>query len=90
MKIVFFIFHLMLFGFISYWLAKKNNCFRNKLFWSALAYHFVAGISVGLIYTFYYEANDTFYYFNTAVQLANYSKENFIYALTHLFDYDEI
>ncbi|HCW07865.1 MAG TPA: hypothetical protein DGG95_10940, partial [Cytophagales bacterium] len=50
----------------------------------------VAGISVGLIYTFYYEANDTFYYFNTAVQLANYSKENFIYALTHLFDYDEI
>src|SRR6266705_299830 len=90
MKILLFAFHLTVFALIIYGFAKKWNSLHRKLFWSALVYHLVAAISVGLVYTYYYQSNDTFFYFDTACQLSASAKENFLSYLISFFDSNEM
>ncbi|MBS1683058.1 MAG: hypothetical protein JST48_15205 [Bacteroidetes bacterium] len=74
---------------LVYFLAKRGGATRNKLFWSAFAYHALLGLSVGLVYRFYYSANDTWVFFDNASKLANLAIRDFQVYLKILFDFSE-
>lgn len=60
------------------WLFFKRTGTDNLfIFWSALAFKMLMGVSLGLVYLYYYTANDTWLFFNDAAVLANYAHENF-------------
>ena len=66
---------IFLFSF-SYWLSRKGP-FLKKLFWTALFLKLIAGISVGIIYTYYYKEADTLLFFDDGVSLANIARTDF-------------
>jgi hypothetical protein len=64
-------------GSFSFLIWKKTvSPFRN-IFWPSLIVKLFAGISLGLVYKFYYSTNDTFIFFNDAVVLTSYARQNF-------------
>jgi hypothetical protein len=60
---------------IAFFFSKRENELW-KLFWIALSVKIIAGIALGLIYTHYYFAGDTFAYFNDALVVAEYAETN--------------
>jgi hypothetical protein len=58
---------------VFYFFVRNNR--DDKLAVAALLFKVIAGISLGLIYKFYYEGGDTFQYFKDAGVLANYMIE---------------
>jgi hypothetical protein len=63
-------------GSFSFLIWKKTVSPLRKIFWPALILKLLAGISLGLVYKFYYSANDTFLFFNDAVILTSYARHN--------------
>lgn len=55
----------------------RRESFLKFLFWPTLAFKLLCGISVGLLYTYYYPVGDTFHYFKDASTLTSFSRENF-------------
>src|SRR5689334_5455253 len=76
MSIVVAFLHFGLIFYIGYGLAKRWDQVRSKLYWSAFGCHLLAGASVGLVYLYYYSANDTWYFFEGATQLSKYAHED--------------
>jgi hypothetical protein len=68
--------HVILIGGFCYryWKTEKN---LKRIFWPALSVKFFAGISLGLLYTFYYTTGDTFLYFQDGSSLAEVARGNF-------------
>lgn len=60
---------------------------RSKLYWSALIYHLVAGLCVGLVYQYYYSANDTWQFFGAAAKLADFARQDFSSYIKLLFNF---
>ncbi|GHM99820.1 hypothetical protein WSM22_13100 [Cytophagales bacterium WSM2-2] len=60
---------------------------QSKLYWVSLALHMAAGISVGLVYTYYYSSNDTWLFFQDATTMSAYARENFMGYVQLLFDF---
>ncbi|HTJ52167.1 MAG TPA: hypothetical protein VL443_22050 [Cyclobacteriaceae bacterium] len=54
----------------------KRSANVRILFWPALTVKVVAGIALGLIYTYFYIEADTFYFFNDGIILANQFRGN--------------
>src|SRR5437879_2401042 len=79
--------HFGLIFYIGYWLAKRWGEVRSKLYWSALIYHLVAGLCLGLVYQYYYSANDTWDFFGAAAKLADLGKKDFSFYVRLLFDF---
>jgi hypothetical protein len=83
---------LLLNGVLIFYLAsrlnRKNPALR-KVFWLGLAVKIAAGILVGVIYSYYYEAGDTFYFFNDGVILAKYARMDFMTYLKFLWCGDD-
>jgi hypothetical protein len=73
MEQVLFIFHLLLIGGLAYLMWRKD---RDLFFWPALALKLLAGISVGLIYKYYYTTGDTWNFFRDAIKLTDAIKDN--------------
>jgi hypothetical protein len=74
-------FHFVMILLIAYLLAKRWGEIRNKLYWSAFVFHILAGVSVGLVYLYYYTANDTWDCFVMASGLADLARQDiFSYA----------
>lgn len=48
-----------------------------QAFWPALLVKLIAGICVGLVYTYYYPVSDTFIYFGDASQLVSLARKDF-------------
>lgn len=48
-----------------------------RVFWPALLAKLVAGICLGLVYTYYYPVSDTFIYFSDALQLVSLARQDF-------------
>lgn len=55
------------------------------LFWTAWAYKLSMGIALGLVYQYYYSANDTWLFFQDAVKLADLARTDFYQYVQFLF-----
>src|SRR5258707_8633679 len=87
MKMVVAILHVALIIFLAYLLSKRWNAARSKLFWSVFIFHVSAGMCVGLVYLYYYSANDTWLFFEDAQKLSAISRVDFNYYIKLLFDF---
>jgi hypothetical protein len=67
--------HVALIAAVALSLAKHWQAPR-KLYWISFGFHLVAGVSVGLIYTYYYTANDTWFFFEDAKTLSRLAKND--------------
>ena len=88
MRVVVAIFHIGLIASIAYLLAKRWNEAKSKLFWSTFIYHLITGACVGMIYLYYYKANDTWLFFEGAKQLSNLAHDDFGAYLQLIFSFD--
>jgi hypothetical protein len=61
---------------LSFLLWKKTEITIRKFFWPALILKLAGGISLGVVYTYYYSADDTFLYFDDAVKLSAYGRSD--------------
>jgi hypothetical protein len=77
LKVSFAIFHFALIFYCVYFLSKKWSIRSEKLFWSAFLVRGVSGISLGLVYTHYYPAGDTWSFFNDAKIFSAYAHDHF-------------
>jgi hypothetical protein len=72
-------------------LFRSENQLRN-IFWPALIVKCIAGICVGLVYTYYYRQGDTLEFFSNGVRLAELTRThlssyvNFLFTSTFLTD----
>lgn len=84
MVIVIPAFHILLIFLIAYRIRRKET-FLVRLFWPSLLLKLFAGISLGLLYTYYYPVGDTFGYFKDASLLASVAVEDFPAYMRFLF-----
>lgn len=59
-----------------------------KFYWTFLILKLVAGISLGLVYTYYYSSGDTFGFFNGAKALADLARDDFSVFVSFLYSSD--
>lgn len=70
MMVVYLVFNLLAISAISFAIWKGTDVLQRSHFFFALAFRLVAGILLGLIYTFFYTGEgDTFLFFDDAVRL---------------------
>ena len=77
-------FHIILIFALAWGIWKKQRSLR-KFFWPALLVKLMAGICLGLLYSYYYSVADTFDYFRDASKLASLALEDFSAYLDLLF-----
>jgi hypothetical protein len=81
--------NVLLIGIFSFYVWRKSDINLRKFFWPALLFKLAAGISLGLIYTYYYNVSDTFTFFKDAKTLAAFARENFYQYVSFLWNGDE-
>lgn len=82
--------HIIVIFSLSYLCWKKSELSYRRFFWPALLFKLLAGVSLGLLYTYYYTIGDTFQYFNDGTLLAKLAKEDLGAYLKFLwFDYQQ-
>jgi hypothetical protein len=64
-------------GSFSFLMWKRTTPLSGRFFWPALALKLLAGISLGLVYKYYYTANDTFLFFDDSLLLDSYARSDF-------------
>ena len=89
MKIAVAIFHVAFLSFISYRIWQTDRSSVRKYFWPALLLKWIAGVSLGLVYTYYYTVADTFAYFQDGVRLAEVARTDFLTYLNFLWSGDD-
>ncbi len=89
LKISLAILHFALIFYCVYALQKKWAGSSEKLFWSAFLIRLTAGISLGLIYTYYYSAGDTWSFFDDAKVFSTIARDNFFSYIKTIFDSGE-
>lgn len=75
---------LLLTGGVYYYLT-RSGVEDKFLFWSAWLFRLLSGTALGLVYTYYYEANDTWQFFGDAKTLSAFARSNWIDYLKFLF-----
>ena len=71
---------------ISYKLWKADTDIgTRRFFWPALVAKVLAGIALGLVYTYYYTTGDTFLYFDDGKKLADLARSDFFLYLRFLW-----
>jgi len=86
MKIFVAVINIAFLLFISYRLWKADTDIGlKKFFWPALSARVLAGIALGLVYTYYYTTGDTFLYFDDGKKLADLARTDFILYLRFLW-----
>ena len=86
MKISLAIVHFTLIFFCAYLAGRKWNAVSSPLFWSAFLLRLLAGMALGLIYTYYYSAGDTWQFFSDAKILSGIARKDLPFYLKMLFD----
>jgi hypothetical protein len=76
-------------GSFSFLIWKKADDAQRKFFWPAVVIKIVAGLSLGLIYKYYYTANDTFPFFEDAKVITAFAKNNLVHYVQFLWSADE-
>ena len=75
--------------FISYRIWRLEKSSLRKFFWPALVLKLIAGICLGLVYTYYYSSGDTFLYFQDGVRLASLARTDVASYFSFLWAGDE-
>ena len=75
---------LMLTGLLYYFSKRIDNADR-RLYWFAWLFRMLMSVALGLIYTYYYSANDTWHFFEDATKLSAVARTNFVAYLQVLF-----
>jgi hypothetical protein len=70
-------------------LFKKSGQHFARTFWLAFVFKLLMGAALGLVYHYYYSANDTWLFFNDANAAADFAKADFLAYLKFLFT-DEV
>lgn len=70
---------------IAVWVWKRDDNPLHKFYWSGLIVKCIAGISLGIIYSTYYDTSDTFTFFKLAVDQADLAYSDFGSYLKFLF-----
>ena len=70
---------------IAFWVWKRDNNALRKFYWPALIVKCLAGISLGIIYSTYYDTSDTFIFFKLATSRADLAHTDFSSYLKYLF-----
>jgi len=78
--------HAIVLFAISWFFFKRTGADNPFIFWSALVFKMLMAVSLGLVYLYYYTANDTWLFFNDATVLANYAHDDFGSYLQFLFN----
>ena len=68
--------HVIVILAVAFQLYRKQVTLR-AVFWPALLVKLIAGICLGLLYTYYYPVSDTFSYFRDGSQLASLARADF-------------
>lgn len=68
--------HTLLILGVVYLFFKREGSQQPMLFWSTFTFRVAMGIALGLMYSYYYEANDTWGFFLDATKLANLARIN--------------
>ena len=89
LRIALAILNYALIFYCVYFLGKKWNAASSKLFWAAFLVRLVAGISLGIIYTYYYSAGDTWSFFEDAKIFSAFARHDFVSYLNSLSDFSE-
>lgn len=76
MKIFFAAINVGFLLFIAYRIWKADDSGIKTFFWPALLLKLMAGITLGLIYRYYYTVGDTFAYFEDGVMLADLGRSD--------------
>ncbi|HMJ71313.1 MAG TPA: hypothetical protein VK508_20595 [Cyclobacteriaceae bacterium] len=72
MTFLFAVVNLAGISLLSRWEWKRSAAADTLTYWSALALRLLGGLSIGLLYTYYYQmSGDTFVFFNDAAKLAD-------------------
>lgn len=71
-----FIHAIILFA-TSWFFFKRTGTENSFIFWSALGFKMLMGVALGLVYLYYYSANDTWLFFKNATILANHAYKDF-------------
>ncbi len=86
MKIFVAVINIAFLLFISYRLWKADTDIgTRRFFWPALFAKVLAGIALGLVYTYYYTTGDTFLYFDDGKKLADLARSDFFLYLRFLW-----
>jgi len=67
---------ICLLGLIAYRFWKNEPVLRS-VYWPAFLCKLMGGVALGLVYTYYYQAGDTFLFFQDGVTLTEWGKDNF-------------
>jgi hypothetical protein len=86
--IVIWIANLLVLFAIAFLIWKKDSHSIKIFFWPGLLTKILAGIGLGLVYTYYYIEGDTFPYFKDAVNLADFAKQDILDYLNFLWTTD--
>ncbi|HRE66577.1 MAG TPA: hypothetical protein PLM56_00210 [Cyclobacteriaceae bacterium] len=77
--------HGLLLAGAVYYFFKRSRVEDKFLFWSAWVFRVVMGVALGLVYMYYYNANDTWHFFEDAKTLSALARTNWIDYLNFLF-----
>lgn len=69
--------HAIILFAISWLFFKRTGTENPFVFWGALAFKMMMGAALGLVYLYYYSANDTWLFFKDATILANQAHNDF-------------
>lgn len=89
MKIGLIILNFTLIFYCVFSLGKKWNVLFSKLFWGSFLFRLLAGVSLGLIYRYYYSAGDTWLFFEDAKVFSGLARTDFFSYLKALGDFSE-
>jgi hypothetical protein len=77
--------HIILIFSLAFLLWRKQTMELKRIFWPALAARLVAGVCLGLLYTYYFPVGDTFAYFSDASRVADLARKDLSSYLELLF-----
>jgi hypothetical protein len=89
MKIAIVVVNVAVLMLLSYRLWSLDKSSLKKFFWPALILKSIAGISLGLVYAYYYTVGDTFVYFLDGIKLAELARNDIGTYLRFLWSGDE-
>lgn len=79
------VFHFLIIMSLAWLVFSKSGTTYPRVFWLSLLFKLAMGAALGLVYLYYYSANDTWLFFKDANALAQFGKTDFICYLRFLF-----